>query len=88
MLITQNVIPNKSGQYLQIESFLSFTAYFLIFINRASPFYVYLIVSKQFRRNFKQLIMKFYQKLTKQQPETVQIVGRTHQASKIRDTPV
>jgi hypothetical protein len=88
MLISQNIIPNKSFQYLQIESFLLFIASWLLFINRATPFYICFIVSKQFRRNFKRLIIKFYQKLTRQQPQPVQMVGRTHQASTMRDTYV
>jgi ABC-type methionine transport system permease subunit len=93
MLITQNLLTNKSVQYLQIESFLFFIATLLLFINRATPFYVYLIVSKPFRRNFVQLIIKFYRKLTRQQQQQqreqpVQIVDRTHQASRIQDTRV
>jgi len=83
LYITQNLIPNKSVQYSQIESFLSFTASFLLFINRASAFYIYLIVSKPFRRNFIKLIIKFYQKLTRQQPQPVEIVGRTNEGSRI-----
>ncbi len=88
MLISQNIIPNKSIQYLQIESFLLFISSWLLFINRATPFYICLIVSKQFRQNFKQLIIRFYQKLTRQQPQPVHIVGRTQQGSTIRDTAV
>jgi hypothetical protein len=56
MMISQNIISNKSVEYLQIESFLSFIGLFFVFINRASPFYIYLIVSKPFRRNFIELI--------------------------------
>jgi hypothetical protein len=88
MLISQNIIPNKSLHYLQIEYFLLSISSWLLFINRATPFYICFIVSKQFRRNFKRLIIKFYQKLTRQQPQPVQIVGRTHQASTIGDTYV
>jgi hypothetical protein len=86
MLISQNLIPNKSVQYLQIQSFLFFIIIFLVLINHASPFYIYLIVSKPFRRNFKQLIIRFYQKLTRQQPAL--IVARRHQTSTVGDTPV
>jgi ABC-type methionine transport system permease subunit len=91
MLITQNLLTNKSVQYLQIESFLYFIATLLVGINRATPFYIYLIVSKPFRRNFVQLFIKFYRKLTRQQQQQqqpVQIVDRTHQASRIQDTRV
>jgi hypothetical protein len=86
MMISQNIIPNKSVEYLQIESLFYFLGFFLLLMNRALPFYIYLIVSKQFRRNFIQLIIKFYQKVTRQQSQPVQIVGRTHQASTMRDT--
>jgi hypothetical protein len=88
MLISQTIIPKKSVQYLQIEYFLLFITSWLLFINRATPFYICFIVSKQFRRNFKQLIIKIYQKLTRQQPQPVQIVDRRHQASTIQDTLV
>jgi hypothetical protein len=64
MLIGQNIIPHQSVQYSQIQSFLFFISNLLLFINRSSPFYIYLIVSKSFRRHFIQLIIKFYQKLT------------------------
>ncbi len=37
MLISQNIISNKSVQYLQIESFLSFIGLFVLFINCALP---------------------------------------------------
>jgi hypothetical protein len=87
VLISQNIIPNKSVEYLQIESFLFFLGFFLLFMNRALPFYIYLIVSKRFRRNFIQLIIKFHQKRRREEPQPVQIVGRTHQASAMRDTP-
>jgi hypothetical protein len=86
-MISQNIIPNKSVEYLQIESFFSFLGFFLLFMNRALPFYIYLIVSKPFRRNFIELIIKFYQKVRRQEPQPVQIVGRTHQASTMRNTP-
>jgi hypothetical protein len=86
MMISQNIIPNKSVEYLQIESFFYFLGFFLLLMNRALPFYIYLIVSKPFRRNFIQLIIKFYQKVTRQQPQPVEIVGRTHQALTMRDT--
>jgi hypothetical protein len=65
-----NLIQNLISQHYNTERkrsiftnsifFLSFTALLLIFINRAAPFfYIYLIVSKPFRRNFIKLIIKF-----------------------------
>jgi hypothetical protein len=72
MLISQHVMPNKSFQYVQIEIFIVNIAVFLLFINCAAPFYTYLISSKSFRREFKQLITNSYWKLTRQRPpETV-----------------
>jgi len=63
MMISGYVIRNKSSQYLQIEFFILNVAYFLLVINSAAPFYTYLISSKSFRRDFKQLIINVYQKL-------------------------
>jgi len=78
MLITEYVMPNKSFQYLQIEIFIVNIAVFLLFINSAAPFYTYLISSKSFRRDFKQLIIKSYLKLTRQTPvETVPRIDPT-----------
>ena len=37
-----------------------------MFICSAAPFYTYMISSKSFRRDFKQLIMNGYLKLTRQ----------------------
>ena len=86
MMISQYVIPNKSFQYLQIEIFILNIAYFLLFINSAAPFYTYLISSKSFRRDFKQLIINSYWKLRRQTP--VQIVSRINQTLTQRETRV
>jgi hypothetical protein len=67
-MISQYLIPNKSSQYLRIELFILNIAYLLLFINSAAPFYTYLISSKSFRRDFKQLIINSYQKLRRQSP--------------------
>jgi hypothetical protein len=77
MIITQYAIPNKSVQHLQIESFITSIAFLVLLINNAAPFYIYLISSKSFRRDFKQLIINVYQKLRRQTP--VQIIPRIHQ---------
>jgi hypothetical protein len=76
MIITQYAIPNKSVQHLQIESFITSIAFLVLLINNAAPFYIYLISSKSFRRDFKQLIINIYHKLRRQTP--VQIIPRTH----------
>jgi hypothetical protein len=84
MLISEYVIPNKSFQYLQIEIFIVNIAVFLLFVNSAAPFYTYLISSKSFRRDFKQLIINSYRKLTRQTP--VEIVARTGRRLKQQET--
>jgi hypothetical protein len=75
MMISQYTMPNKSFQYLQIELFILNIAIFLLFVNCAAPFYTYLISSKPFRRDFKQLIIKIYWKSRGQTP--VEIVPRS-----------
>jgi hypothetical protein len=87
MLVTQYVLPNKSFQYVQIEIFILNIAVFLLAVNSAAPFYTYLISSKSFRRDFKQLIINSYWKLTGQTP-VVQIVDRTDQGLTQRSTRV
>jgi hypothetical protein len=84
MLISEYLIPNKSFQYLQIEIFIVNIAVFLLFVNSAAPFYIYLISSKSFRRDFKQLIINSYRKLTRQTP--VEIVARTGRRLKQQET--
>jgi hypothetical protein len=78
ILISTYVMPNKSLQYLQIEIFILDIDFFLLFVNSAAPFYTYLISSKSFRRDFKQIIKNSYWKLTRQIP--VAIVSRTDPA--------
>jgi hypothetical protein len=77
MLISPHTMPNKSFEYLQIEIFIVNIAVFLLFINCAAPFYTYLISSKSFRRDFKQLIINGYWKLTGKTPEPVSRTDRT-----------
>jgi hypothetical protein len=77
IMISRYIIPNKSVQYSQIEGFIITIMFLVLLMNNAAPFYIYLISSKSFRRDFKQLIMKSYRKLRRQTP--VQIVPRTHQ---------
>ncbi|CAF1144624.1 unnamed protein product [Adineta steineri] len=62
MMISRNVVLNKSIQYTQIELFIFGIALLLVYMNAAAPFYIYIISSKGFRREFKQLIMNFYRK--------------------------
>ncbi len=68
MMITQYVMSNKSFQYIQTEMFTYNISLLLLFIFSAAPFYTYIISSKSFRRDFKQLIIKSYWKLRRQTP--------------------
>jgi hypothetical protein len=86
ILISPYVSSNKSPQYLQIENFILTITYLLLFINSAIPFYVYLISSKSFSRDFKQLILHGYRKLRRQ--PIVMPVSRTNQTLTQRDTRV
>ncbi len=59
-VISRYIIPNKSVQYSQIEGFIFTIVYLLVNVNQDASFYVYLISSKAFRRDWKQLITNGY----------------------------
>jgi hypothetical protein len=86
MTISRYVVSNKSVRYLQIEGFIFSIAIFLLFVNSAIPFYIYLVSSKSFRRDFKQLIINGYRKLRRK--PTILPVLRTNQALTQRETRV
>ena len=86
MMISGYTLPNKSFQYLLTEVFVIDIAALLLFINSAAPFYTYVIVSKSFRRDFKQLIINGYRKLRTQPP--LQNVSRRTQTVTQRETRV
>ncbi len=86
MMISQYAIPNKSFQYLQMEYSILKIAYFLLNVNSAASFYTYLISSKSFRRDSKQLIINIYQKLTRQTP--VKIASRIDRTLAQQETRV
>jgi hypothetical protein len=86
MMITRYVMPNKSFQYFQIEIFVLNIAYFLLSINSAAPFYTYLISSKSFRREFKQLIINTYWKLTNQ--TAIETISKTDRTLTQRETRI
>ncbi|CAF0789581.1 unnamed protein product [Adineta steineri] len=62
-IISNNTISSKSAQHLQIENFLLFISFLLLSVNSAAACYIYLILSKSFRRDFKQLFIYIYRKL-------------------------
>jgi hypothetical protein len=80
-MISSYVMPNKSLQYFQAEIFILNVAYLLLLVYNGVSFYIYMISSKSFRRDFKQLIMKSYRNLTRQAPgeTTLQIVPKVTQ---------
>jgi hypothetical protein len=86
MLISQYVISNKSAQHLQIEIFIVNIALVLLTLNDSIPFYIYLISSKSFRRDFKQLITNVCRKLRRQ--TAIMPVPRTNLDVTQRDTRV
>jgi hypothetical protein len=85
-MISGYIISNKSVQYSQIEGFILTIAYFLLTVNSAILFYIYLISSKSFCQDFRKLIINGYRKLRRQQ--TTLPVLRINQALAPRDTLV
>ncbi len=84
-MISGYVSANKSSQYLQTEYFILGIAYFLLVVNSAAPFYTYLVSSKSFRRDFKQLIINGYKKLSGQ-PPVVETFSRTNRSLAQQET--
>jgi len=85
-MISGYITSNKSAQYLQIEGFILTIAYLLLVANSAMPFYMYLITSKSFRRDFKQLFINTYRKLRGQ--STIMTVSVVHNTLAQRTTGV
>ena len=85
-MISRYVMPVKSTQYSQIESFIFTISFLLLFFNNAIPFYTYIIVSKSFRNDFKGLIINCYRKLINQPPITT--TRRTNLTLSQKDTHI
>ena len=64
--VTNLMNVQKSLEHMRIETFITFFTAFLGYTNSAAPFYVYLIASRAFRRDVKQLVKKIWRRLTKQ----------------------
>lgn len=61
LTITRNLV--KTDDRLQIEGFITFLAYsFLIYINSASTFYIYLCTSNAFRRQCTRLVIRCWRR--------------------------
>jgi hypothetical protein len=79
-------MSTKSIQYSQIENFIFTIAFLLLFVNNSMPFYIYLISSKSFRHDFKELIINSYRKLRNK--PLVTPVRPAHLTLTLRDTHV
>ncbi|CAF1523340.1 unnamed protein product [Adineta ricciae] len=55
-------VTNKSTQRLEIESFITFIAQFMIYFVGIAPFYLFFLISKGFRKEFINLLVNFYYK--------------------------
>jgi hypothetical protein len=76
--ITNLMSIEKSLQQIQIENFVLFIASFLVTLNHAAPFYIYLITSQAFRRDFNQLVNKSWRRIIRRPEVTMsQMTGRT-----------
>lgn len=64
LLLTFPIQTNKSIKRIQIENFIMLFSVFLIYMNHAAPFYIYILVSKRFRRDFKKFFTKCCQRTT------------------------
>ncbi|CAF1094670.1 unnamed protein product [Adineta steineri] len=58
-------VVNKSAQRLEIESFISFFTQFTIYMISASPFYLFITVSKPYRKEFINTMIKCQTKYMK-----------------------
>jgi hypothetical protein len=55
-------VVNKSADRLQIESFISFLGNFIITAHGVAPFYIFIISSKTFRREFTHIVANWWYK--------------------------
>jgi len=55
-------VVNKSAERLEIESFLSFVALFILYLLNVAPFYMFMLTSKPFRNEFINMIIKCWDK--------------------------
>jgi hypothetical protein len=62
--VTNYMGISKSVTYRQMESFISNLGTILIYFNSAVPFYTYLVVSKPFRKDFKQVFASWMRRTT------------------------
>lgn len=71
LLLEVYITTNKTVEHIQIENFILILSVFLVYMNHAAPFYIYILVSKGFRHDFKKLFKTCCQQIT-----TVSVIGR------------
>ena len=62
---------NKSARRLEIETFISFVTQFIIYLTGVTPFYLFLLTSKSFRKGFINVVKKFWKKYIVRQTRVV-----------------
>ncbi|CAF3933921.1 unnamed protein product [Adineta steineri] len=65
-------VDNKSAQRLEIESFMTFLAQFVIYMLSVAPFYLFLFVSKPYRNEFINIMATCQTKCIRRRNRTMQ----------------
>ncbi|CAF0759449.1 unnamed protein product [Adineta steineri] len=71
-------VVNKSTRRLQIESFMNFFTTFIIYMLVVSPFYLFILVSKPYRKEFINIITKGPNKCMKRRNRIMQTNTQNH----------
>ncbi len=74
--VTFNVV-GKSAERVEIEAFANFVSQFMIHMLSVAPFYLFLIASKTFRREFTQIIIGWWYKYILRRARVAPITGQT-----------
>jgi hypothetical protein len=69
-------VVDKSAQRLEIESFVNFVSQFFIHLLSVAPFYLFIISSKSFRREFTQILIRWWYKYILRRTRTVPLNGQ------------
>jgi len=74
--VTVNVV-GKSTERVEIESFINYMTQLLIHMLSVAPFYLFLMASKTFRREFTQIIVGWWYKYILRRARIAPITGQT-----------
>lgn len=85
-MISGYILGSKSAYHVLAEIFALNVAVLLLYILSSAPFYIYTVSSTSFRRDFQQLILFTYRKLTGQPLD--QFAHRTNQTMTRQETHV